>query len=246
MKIIIIITLGFLLIVSPVSVAQQDNSLFKQAQKNYAIKQSKRNVPAGVKKLEDSQEVTYSTTPSAFKANWISVSAKEFKNFLKNDLITIVVNESSVSSTKSESKMERETVVDLSFDAIMEFSNFRPQPDPRTGATPKTEGKFTRDFDGTGEAKRSDLLRVRIQATVVDVLPNGTLVIEAQKTIVTDAEKTEVTLSGVCNSIDVSAANVIDSSLIANLVVKKTHKGMAKQATKRGLFIKLWDAICLF
>jgi len=242
----IVMIIGCLLIMSPVTRAQQDNSLFKQAQKNHTEALVRSNVPKGVKKLEGTEQILYKKSPSAYESNWCSVTVPEAKNYKIHDLITIVVNESSMSSSVSESKTERETDIDISFDSILEFINFRPHADPRTGATPELKGTFVRDFDGSGEANRTDMLRARIQATVVDVMPNGTLVIEAQKKIVTDADATTVTLTGVCSSVDVSVGNVIDSSLIANLVVEKKHSGITRDATKRGFLTKLWDAISLF
>ena len=59
-------------------------------------------------------------------------------------------------------------------------------------------------------------MRFRIAATVVDVLPNGNLVLEARKSIRSNQDLWEYSLTGEVRSIDVSSNNTVLSDHIAN------------------------------
>src|SRR4029078_8654390 len=66
-----------------------------------------------------------------------------------------------------------------------------------------------RDFKGEGTVDRSDRFTTRVQAEVLDVKPNGTLVLQARSRIKTDDEERYFILTGTCRVDDVSADNTI-------------------------------------
>ena len=67
---------------------------------------------------------------------------------------------------------------------------------PVTPIQLQTSGQ--RDFKGTSTVERDDTFTGRITAEVVDVKPNGTLILQATETIKTDEEEQRVTLIGTC------------------------------------------------
>ena len=74
--------------------------------------------------------------------------------------------------------------------------------------------------------------------------PNGTLVLQARKTIKTDEEEQQFILSGLCRAEDVSTDNTISSMQIFDLELQKNHKGdMKKAVTRDGWAEKLMDLI---
>jgi flagellar L-ring protein precursor FlgH len=91
--------------------------------------------------------------------------------------------------------------------------------------------------------ERDDTFTGRITAEVVDVKPNGTLILQATETIKTDEEEQRVTLIGTCRVEDISSDNGVLSNQLFNLSLSKQHKGAAKDALTRGLFTRLLDWI---
>jgi len=87
-------------------------------------------------------------------------------------------------------------------------------------------------------------VRYRIAATVVDIHPNGNLVLEARKTIRSNDSLWNYTLSGVMRSIDVFPNNTALSENIANLQITKKQAGQVYDSTKARwgtrFFDKLW------
>lgn len=90
---------------------------------------------------------------------------------------------------------------------------------------------------------RTDTLTARITGEVVDVKPNGTLVVQARKSIRTDEEEQQFVMTGICRAEDVAADNTVLSNQMYDLQLQKNHKGTVRSATKRGLLGQLLDFV---
>ena len=82
-----------------------------------------------------------------------------------------------------------------------------------------------------------------VTAMVVDVRPNGTLVLEAHKTIRASGQLWEYALTGIVRRDDVSPANTVLSEKIADLQIYKDERGKVRDSTKRGWFLRVWDVL---
>ena len=180
---------------------------------------------------------------TALQASWITVDIPRPKDYRVHDFVTIIVNEVSKSGTKAKSKLERDNTIDAVLSDWIQLDNGRLRPDAQGGGDPKVGAGIEREFEGKGENDREDFLTVRITAEIVDVLPNGNLVLEATKSVATDEDVTEVTLTGMCRSSDIGADNSIVSSKLARMDIRKTHSGAVRDATKRGWLHKILDTI---
>jgi len=191
---------------------------------------------------------TYQTKikTSISKASWIAVDKPTPKDIRVHDLVSIVVHESSKHTTKEDVKAEREYSIDAALKDWLRLSGANLRPDKQSRGDPKVGFNFEREFEGKGDVKRQDTLTARIQAEVIDVLPNGNLRLEATHVIVTNEEETNMTLTGICRSKDVGIDNKILSDNLAQLEIRKTHKGIARDANKRGLLSGLIDILAIF
>ena len=78
---------------------------------------------------------------------------------------------------------------------------------------PEAKFEASRDFKGQGEYDRADTMVTRLEAEVIDVKPNGMLVVEARQHIKIDEEEITETLTGSCRVQDVDAANSVSRSV---------------------------------
>ena len=178
---------------------------------------------------------------SVSEASWFAVEEPTPKDFREHDLITIIVHEVSKHSVKADAKAEREHTIDFKLKDWLRLSDGNLRPDRQLRGDPSIAGDFNREFEGKSDIKREDSLSARIQAEIIDVLPNGTLVLEATHSMTVDDETTLITLIGTCRSKDIGIDNTIISSKIARLEIKKTHTGMARDTTKRSLLARALD-----
>ena len=96
------------------------------------------------------------------------------------------------------------------------------------------------DFEGEGEANQSNSLTGNISVTVVEVLPNGYLKIRGEKRMTLNDGSEYIRLSGIVRPIDISAANTISSSKIADATIMYTGEGAVADASKMGWFAKFF------
>jgi flagellar L-ring protein precursor FlgH len=103
-----------------------------------------------------------------------------------------------------------------------------------------------RNFSGEGDYERKDRFSARITATVLEVKPNGTLVLEASKRIAKDTEIQTIVLSGVVREEDITRQNSVLSSQMANLNISSHHEGQVRDAAKKGIITEVLDALFAF
>ena len=167
------------------------------------------------------------------------VPARKFKT---NDLVNIIVRQQKKYEADGKANTKNEWNVN---GKLNEW--FRIHPGNRLGTAELRAGQPGYDFTSknenkkNGENEREDKFTTYLQATIVDVKPNGNLVLEAKMEEQHDEEHFTITLTGTCRSDDVTPANSVLSTQIANLVLVEVNKGSVRDATKRGFFPRILD-----
>jgi len=183
--------------------------------------------------------------------NLIAVAPTQARKYHKNDIVTIVVREDSDSSTNGQGNSKKTQDFDLAIKQFLQLALSNSGiPTVSTVGNPSTlpEIKFSYNNDAKSDASQSrqDTFSARISATVVDVKPNGTMVVEAVKQITVDKEIQTFKLTGVCRGEDIGVDNALLSTQLANLTISKQTSGMVHDGTKRGWLNRLIDQISPF
>lgn len=77
-----------------------------------------------------------------------------------------------------------------------------------------------------------------ITAQVVQILPNGNLVIQGKKTVINAGEKMDIMLSGIVDPREINKAGQVESNSIANFQIAVTGKGTVSGADSEGVLQK--------
>ena len=88
-------------------------------------------------------------------------------------------------------------------------------------------------LQGTGQTSRNMTLATTLSARVVDVTPNGTLVVEGSKDVSVNSERQTITVRGLVRPADLTTANTVLSTRVADLQVRVNGKGVVGDAVKR-------------
>ena len=83
-------------------------------------------------------------------------------------------------------------------------------------------------------------------AEIIEVQPNGNLVLEARTYIKTDKEEQSIKATGICRATDITAANTILSNQLHDLTIEKMHKGELHQAGQKGIIAKVLETVFAF
>jgi flagellar L-ring protein precursor FlgH len=177
--------------------------------------------------------------------SWHYIAAPQPRQIREQDLITILVRE--ISEVSVDSRFDRQRRSTLlaelrEFIRIGETRNLENAADNE----PTIDANLSGRLNSNGRVNEKEEVTYRIAATVVDVLPNGNLVLEAQKEIQTNDEIWRYTLTGTIRSQDINRDNTALSENIANLQIKKSQSGKVYDSTKRPWGTRLYDLLFPF
>ena len=180
--------------------------------------------------------------------SFYDIPQPEPKLIRKHDLVTIVVREASEFSISGKTDTKRDSALEAKVDEFIKLrlQNFELEGGALGTTPPSAKLSGSRSFKGEGKVDRTESLTTRVTAEVVDVKPNGTLVLQARKTIKTDDEEQSIVLAGTCRVEDIVADNTILSTQLYDLRIEKTHAGAVRDATKRTWLGQILDAILPF
>ena len=111
------------------------------------------------------------------------------------------------------------------------------------GALPSISIKGSASTSGGGDISNNQSLSAQAAVLVSDVLPNGNMVIEGMRVVTFSGETQYVILHGIVRPDDVSSANTVASSNIADARVEFLSEGSLTDAQKRGWLFKLYEKL---
>lgn len=180
--------------------------------------------------------------PTIRSASLIAVELPKPEVIGMHDLVTIIVREDKRSTTDSKLQADKEWKVQSAFEKWFKLNEKDSLVGQDLGPNaPGVEFNFKNEYDGVGKVNRADTLITRITARVLDVRPNGNLLLEARKEIEPDEEGQIMVLTGECRARDVTAQNTVLSTQVADLVIRIEHTGAARDATRRGWLMRAFD-----
>jgi flagellar L-ring protein precursor FlgH len=169
------------------------------------------------------------------------------KRWKEHDQITIIVIESAVVSRTQELETEKESELAAEVAAWSDFFSNGSLFTQNTGMNlPKVEIAGAMDFDGEGDYGSKEQITFRSTATVLEVLPNGNLVLESRHTTKTDNEMTVKTVTGICDPRHVAPDDTILHWRLYDLDLNVQNSGFVKDAANKGILTQIADFIFAF
>jgi flagellar L-ring protein precursor FlgH len=180
--------------------------------------------------------------PLILRISPIAVAAPEPRKIKVNDLITIIVRQSKSALSDSTLESAKEWKIKSELTKFFRLSpNDHLIPQNFAEGTPGIDFDFDNSYDGSGRADRRDEFTTRVSATVIDVKPNGNLVLEAKNRMKIDEEEQIITLTGTCRTDDISPQNTVLSTQLADLEIVSENTGAVRDASRRGWLMRLFD-----
>jgi len=162
------------------------------------------------------------------------------------DIVTVNIVEKASAAQEASTETGRTSNMDASLDDIfglpqnLGMTNFLGSGQP---FSPSFKGDYARDFKGSGKTTRKNELVLTVTATVVEVLPSGNLRIRGQREVKVNREKQTVFLEGIIRPEDISPANSVVSTQIADARIKYTGRGVLGDVQGPGWFSRIMDWI---
>lgn len=161
-----------------------------------------------------------------------------------HDLIHIKVNETIVNRINARINRRRDTKYEYSVeDFIVLLDDMTLGADNNIRAqTPGIDFQALNTDQKQFQFNRDDTLRYSIQAEVVEVRPNGNLVLEANGEVSVNNDVYQYKLSGIVSPMDIDPLlRFVDSGHVASKRVDLRQLGQARDGLKRGWFSTFLD-----
>ncbi len=201
--------------------------------------------PTGLGPYVESARSEPRRTPAAEGSLWVDASARsdlfrDFRARYVNDIVTIRVVETTRADLTANTKNSKATDATAGFDKLFGMEK-------KINELPTlVSGKSNSSFEGKGSTTRATTLQTTLSARVIEVLPNGYLVLEGMREVRVNNENQTVYLTGVVRPEDISRGNVVPSSAVAQMAVRVQGRGAVSQPLKPGWLYQILSGILPF
>jgi flagellar L-ring protein precursor FlgH len=96
-------------------------------------------------------------------------------------------------------------------------------------------------FKGQGDASQSNSLTGDISVTVVEVIPNGNLVVRGEKWVTINQGEEVIRFGGIVRPADISPDNSIPSTKVADARIIYSGDGLVNEATQQGWMARFFS-----
>jgi flagellar L-ring protein precursor FlgH len=145
------------------------------------------------------------------------------------DTVTIIVEERTSAKNTAGTSSSKETNVNMGAG-----SGFLLKAITAAGAD------YSDQYDSSGSTTRGNSLSAKITAQVIEVKPNGNLVISGSQTIKVNGEDQKISVSGTVRPDDISPDNTVSSTVLADASVKVDGKGAIGSKQKPGIIHRIF------
>jgi flagellar L-ring protein precursor FlgH len=222
----------------------QSSSLFQEGEE-HAARRAAASQPARTGALADSAGATpdgrMDVNEPLNQTSYLAVAPPPPRSFRVNDAVTIIVLERIRYRSDNQNQQDRRWDLQWELKEWFRIVDRKWVQQPFTTGNPQVETSLSDRRVGNGRSNRQDEFTTRITARVIDVKPNGQLVLQATRTIQYDEEEQTVTLIGSCRGQDVTADNSVLSTQVMDLELRTQNSGQIRDASKRGWLLRLLD-----
>lgn len=175
--------------------------------------------------------------------SWTYQPAPPLRQFHIQDIVTIRVDEITRMQAEGETEKRRDSIFSAILTDWLRFSRFGFVPDPQEDGDPAIASKAKSHFRAEASVESRESLTFNVAARIVDIRPNGNLVLEARKKFRHNDNLWETSLSGTCRAQDIAPDNVVLSKDLIDLEIHKEDRGQLVDGYQRGWFQKTLDRI---
>jgi len=173
--------------------------------------------------------------------SWMAERPAEVKQVRLHDLVTVVVSEQAQVTSEGEMDRKKKAEGSMTLEDWILLRGLTAIPDPQSAGDPTISAKMDNKLRSEAELETRDAIKFRIACTVVDIRPNGNLVLEGHRIIRNNNETWEYALTGEVRAEDILPNNTVLSENVANLRIDKRESGHVRDGYRRGWLLRFLD-----
>src|SRR3984957_3719172 len=158
------------------------------------------------------------------------------------DILTVVVQETSTANKNNATTTERQSSLSAAITSFL-YSPGASSLLTKGGQLPAMAYNSDHKHSGTGAINDSESIVAEIAVRIIDVLPNGNLVLEGKRETAFSNERQTIILRGVVRADDVASNNTVLSYNVADANIHSIRKGTVTDSQNKGWFTRILDKI---
>ena len=171
---------------------------------------------------------------------------EDFKARRRGDIITIVISEAASASKEAKTDTKRGSTVNAGIPNFMGLENVGLLKNNIGDLSKLINASVDSKYKGSGSTSRKENLTATISARVVEVIPNGNLMIEGRRNVKVNNEDQEIVLEGIVRPRDIAADNTVNSIYVADAKISYTGKGIISDRQSPGWLMNVVDKLWPF
>ncbi|MEM8944416.1 MAG: flagellar basal body L-ring protein FlgH [Planctomycetota bacterium] len=159
----------------------------------------------------------------------------------ENDIITVVVDFRSRFLSEGDAENRKTASLTAVLADWIQLEGGALKPASQSDGDPTVSGTLNSQYRAESDVELRDSLSFRMAAKIVDIRPNGNLVIEGHQTIRNNEERWRISLTGVVRREAIQADRTVSSDSIYDFDVDKEELGQVRDGYARGWLAKWYD-----
>ena len=174
------------------------------------------------------------------QTSWTFVPPVPTRTLKLHDIVSIRVEEATTSLAFGNATSRKAT----SYDAVLKewvrlVGLDTVKPAPQVDGDPRVQATSNEVYRANSEMRTSESLTTNIAAEIVDIRPNGLVVLNATTTNIINDNTWRMTLTGTCRSQDIGPDNTVLSRHLIHKTINKQDQGHVRDGYSRGWLTKL-------
>lgn len=179
--------------------------------------------------------------PLTRQDSWVFVEPAPVPQLAKHSLVTVIVDYRSQVISEAEQERKRKADITAVLSDWLRLSGLDIKPAQQADGDPTIAGSINSRDKAEADLETRDGMKFTITCEVVDIRPNGSLVLDGQRLVENNEEQWMLSLSGIVRAEDVLPNNTVLSATIAELHIDKKEQGVIRDAYRRGWLLEIID-----
>jgi len=153
------------------------------------------------------------------------------------DLVTIQVLESTSAVSEASTETLRESDMGVQIPNLFGLEQ-------RIAELPTlVDASTNAEYTGDASTTRRSVVQTSVTAQVMEVFPNGNLLLQGDRELLVNGERQIVTIRGIARPSDISSQNVILSTRVAEMEFEISGKGIVSKTQEPGMLYKILSGV---
>lgn len=153
------------------------------------------------------------------------------------DLLTVILEEKTNATKKASTSASKGSDISLANPTVF-GREISVSGNPVLSASVDAE----RSFSGEGDSSQSNTLTGNVTVSVIQVQPNGNLVVQGQKLLTLNQGSEIIKITGLVRPIDIEPDNTVKSTEVANVEITYSGSGLIADSNRAGWLTRFFHS----